>query len=110
MRRIIAAAICCLGLSLPNVAQAQTYRTSFNCGTADRPDEVLICHSRELAALDVEMSDAYFEIRNSLHGARRAEIEADQTRWLKSRIDCGGDHGCIDRAYRRRIRQLNHDY
>ena len=48
---------------------------SFNCNAAQRPDEVLICHSDELSALDREMSSIYFQLRNGLSGSAREQLQ-----------------------------------
>jgi uncharacterized protein len=87
---------------IPLTAQAQ----SFNCRTASLPDEVLICQNPRLSRLDERMASLYFTLRNSLAGAERRELEADQRRWLNSRIACGRDYGCILAHYERRIRVL----
>jgi uncharacterized protein len=86
----------------PLAAQAQ----SFNCRYARAPDEVAICQSEQLANLDQVMSRLYFRVRNSLDGPERANLEAEQAEWLRSRRDCGSDPGCIADAYRRRIQEL----
>jgi len=96
-------------LFLPIAALAQGC-ASFNCNTADRPDEVLICQSPDLCALDKRMSSQYFEMRNSLYGRRRGELERDQRAWLQSRMRCGRDRDCIEDSYRTRIRELRNDY
>jgi uncharacterized protein len=82
---------------------------SFNCRTADRPDEVLICQNARLSSLDEEMSSFYFRLRNALSGSERRALEAGQRRWLQSRINCGRDFDCIEALYERRLRFL-HDY
>jgi uncharacterized protein len=110
MRRVTATAICCVGLLLAHAGQARAFDTSFNCRIADRPDEVLICQSRELAALDRRMSSLYFELRNRLYGRRVATLADDQARWLRTRFRCGRDYDCIENAYRSRIRELREDY
>jgi uncharacterized protein len=89
-------------LLVPSVAQAQ----SFNCRTAERPDEILICQTPHLSRLDERMADLYFELRNSLRGEERNALEASQTRWLRSRFACGRDRDCIENEYERRIAQL----
>jgi uncharacterized protein len=86
----------------PAVAEAQ----SFNCRYARSPDEVMICQSPQLAALDERMSGLYFRLRNSLVGRERARLEADQAAWLGSRQACGRDAGCIAASYRQRIAEL----
>jgi uncharacterized protein len=79
---------------------------SFNCRNVRLPDEVLICQSPVLSRLDERMASIYFALRNRLPGAARRELEADQADWLRSRMDCGRDYYCIERAYQRRIPQL----
>ena len=79
---------------------------SYNCNMADRPDEVLICQSPQLSALDRRMSSLYFELRNSLGGRPRARLEEDQAIWLRQRFSCGRDYGCIQALYESRIAEL----
>jgi uncharacterized protein YecT (DUF1311 family) len=80
---------------------------SFNCNIAQQPDEVLICQSDELSGMDREMSRIYFQLRNDLSGSARDQLEKGQARWLRSRMQCGGDFGCIQSAYQDRINTLN---
>ena len=80
---------------------------SFNCNAADRPDEVLICQDPRLSALDQRMSSLYFRLRNSLVGAARERLEADQAAWLRQRFGCGRDFGCIRDLYQSRIAELS---
>jgi uncharacterized protein len=89
-------------LLMPLAAQAQ----SFNCRHARTADEVLICQDGQLGALDEHMSDIYFRVRNSRHGGARANLEAEQSGWLRSRQRCGRDAACIGDSYRQRIREL----
>ena len=86
-----------------NSAQAQA---SFNCRIADRPDEVLICQNPELSALDRTMSSRYFRLRNRFEGSELRHLESDQRDWLRSRMGCGRDFGCIRSAYLSRIEEL----
>jgi uncharacterized protein len=91
--------------SMPLAAQAQ----SFNCRTAERPDEILICQNPGLSRLDERMSSLYFTLRNRLAGAERRALETAQASWLESRIACGRDFQCIETRYQRRIAELR-DY
>jgi uncharacterized protein len=96
----------CLMLLLtlsPVVAKAQ----SFNCRYARTADEVLICQDGQLSALDERMSGNYARLRNGLYGSARAALEAKQAAWLRSRMSCGRDAGCIAGSYRQRIRELS---
>jgi uncharacterized protein len=92
-----------LVLFIPFPGQSQ----SFNCRTADRPDEVLICQDTRLSALDERMSSLYFTLRNQLFGSERRALEDSQRRWLRARIECGRDFQCIEGLYRRRITLLS---
>ncbi len=80
---------------------------SFNCRYAKAVDEVTICRSRLLSQLDEQMSQMYFEIRNSLYGVQRLQLENGQAAWLRGRQLCGGDPSCIENAYGQRIRELS---
>src|SRR5262249_60929630 len=97
--RCVFASLFVFAIMMPVAAQAQ----SFNCRTAERPDEILICQSPRLRELDETMASLYFSLRNRLYGAARAELEASQSACVRSRIGCGRDYGCIDRHYGRRI-------
>jgi uncharacterized protein len=101
MIKYLAIIIAVASLSSP-VARA----ASFNCNTAERPDEVLICQNPQLSDLDERMSRLYFTLRNQLSGSERRLLEASQRRWLESRIHCGRDFECIEALYVRRIRLL----
>jgi uncharacterized protein len=100
--RLTLASAVVLALLMPLAAQAQ----SFNCRTAEAPDEILICQSPRLRALDEQMASLYFRLRNRLYGGERRELEASQSRWLRSRMGCGRDYGCIQDHYLRRINEL----
>jgi uncharacterized protein len=60
--------LCASTLVFLFVTPSPTYGQSFNCITADRPDEVLICQSDRLSRLDERMSSLYFTLRNTLRG------------------------------------------
>jgi uncharacterized protein len=102
--------LCLVAVSLicvqPATARAQD--CSFNCRTADKPDEVLICQSPELCQLDIQMSGMYFRLRNSLPGPARGRLMSDQARWLSQRFGCGRDYGCVRSLYERRIVELRY--
>src|SRR3954467_9683111 len=63
--------LCALGLvSLGLVSSA--HAQSFNCRYARTPDEVAICESARLSALDERLSSRFFRLRDSLYGPDRA--------------------------------------
>jgi uncharacterized protein len=113
---IFAAAIWCLGplvwcfCLLLRGAPGSAQSCSFNCNTAETPDEVMICQRADLCRLDIQMSALYFSLRNSLTGARRSNLVADQSQWLRDRIGCGGDYACLNTSYQTRVRQLQRNY
>ncbi|MCC2113016.1 MAG: DUF1311 domain-containing protein [Hyphomicrobiales bacterium] len=79
---------------------------SFNCRYAKKPDEVLICQDRYLSGLDEEMSGLYFNVRKYLSRGHRKALEAEQAAWLRSRMRCGYDYGCVEGHYLDRISEL----
>jgi uncharacterized protein len=79
---------------------------SFNCNTADRPDEVLICQQPQLSSLDDKMARLYSRMLNDLTGAERRSLQANQRAWLNRRFACGYDFGCIKKAYNQQIEWL----
>jgi uncharacterized protein len=86
----------------PLVVQAQ----SFDCRTARHADEYAICDNGDLAELDIQMSNMYFRVLNSLGGLNRAQLHADQVEWLSERRACGSSVRCIRNKYLQRIREL----
>ena len=104
MRKIIVAALAASFLTiLPMPAQA----ASFNCRYAKLPDEVAICQSDTLSALDEEMASLFYEVTDMLRrqGRWRAlrALKRSQRRWLRRRHACGYNFGCIRRRIVQRI-------
>jgi uncharacterized protein len=89
-------------VALPSWAEAQ----SFNCRYARYADEITICDDAELSRLDERMSRLFYDVRASVWGRERAVLDAEQADWLDSRRTCRRDPGCIEDAYRQRIREL----
>lgn len=80
-------------------------RPSFDCRRVTSRVLEAVCSSPRLAALDVEMSDLFFTIRNDADADLRAEIEAGRDEFIARRQSCRNDR-CIARAYRERIAEL----
>lgn len=103
---IFATALVAVAMSLATPAQA----ASFNCNYARLPDEVAICQSPTLSALDEEMASAYFRVLNSLRAQglwyEARALRRSQRRWLRRRHACGYNFGCIRRKIRQRINYL----
>lgn len=80
---------------------------SFDCRKASKPDETTICDSRQLSEFDVRMATLYQVILKLVPMGTRGALQDQQQAWLRSRGDCGDDHGCIAALYEARIRALN---
>ncbi|MFI5012401.1 MAG: lysozyme inhibitor LprI family protein [Hyphomicrobiales bacterium] len=83
-------------------AQAQ----SFACRYASTDDELAICASEALSRLDQRMSDLYSDLRRTLVGEARAELDLSQQAWLQRRARCHDNAACIASVYRARIERL----
>jgi len=81
-------------------------RPSFDCARAFKPDEIAICGSARLAALDVELTDVYKEKRASGSKSFRDSVRTTQRAWLKRRESCGADVGCLEEQYVSQIAYL----
>jgi len=79
---------------------------SFNCNYAQLPAEVAICNSPRLQDMDQQMASLYFRLANNSPGWMARQIKSQQRTWLGARNACGYDQGCLRRAYRNRINQL----
>ena len=97
---------CLIGMASLLIASS-AHAQSFNCRYARTPDEVTICESPRLSALDERMSSRFFRLRDRLYGPDRARLEFQQSRWLDARHRCGSDPGCIAATYRARIAELS---
>jgi uncharacterized protein len=88
---------------LSGAAQAQ----GFNCRYAKQPDEVRICDSDRLRALDERLSARFSRLRNELYGRERALLDREQASWLARRGRCRSDAECIENAYEQRLSELS---
>lgn len=100
---LAAAAFAAVLPALPLGAAAQ----SFDCGKAAKADEVAICKTPELSALDSEMAGLWFAFRKvpMLMGASGARMD-DAQAFLQRRAACGGDVACLREAYHERVAEL----
>jgi uncharacterized protein len=83
MKKLLVATAIALAPAMPAHAQ------SFNCNYAKTPDEVLMCQSPKLSQMDEKLADVYFALRNALYTPFRRRLEAEQSAWLRHRIQCG---------------------
>lgn len=61
---------------------------SFDCELARSWSELTICNSKQLAELDVMLSDAYDVVRTRLDNAAFELVRLEQRTWLKDREAC----------------------
>ena len=94
---------CLLG-AMPPAARA----ASFDCEKARTSDEIAVCQTLDLSALDSEMDALWFAYKQMPLGTmgvlnmRREDAQA----FLTTRKSCGSDVECLRKAYRTRIANL----
>ncbi len=79
---------------------------AFNCDFAKAPDEITICRDASLGALDEQMSDHFYKIRQQLPPAGLRVLKSGQADFMKRRNFCGTDGDCIAGMYAERIETL----
>ena len=84
---------------------------SFDCSQRGlAADEAAICANRDLNDMDVEMAVTYRLLLGLFTMGTRHELQDAQAAWLRGRQACGGDVGCLRKAYRARIKTLQQLY
>ena len=104
MRKILTALATLAAACLATPAAA----ASFDCGRARAADEVAVCRSPLLSALDSEMGGlwyAYSRVPMLMGGNGNRGDEARA--FLDRRRGCGRDTACLTAAYRARIGELH---
>ncbi len=104
IRTFITSAIALLGLVW---LAAPASAASFDCAKAHTPDEIAVCNTPALSALDSEMAGLWYAYQKApllmgASGARHDEAQA----FLARRRQCGADRDCLTRAYSERIGEL----
>jgi uncharacterized protein len=79
---------------------------AFNCDFAKQPDEITICRDASLGALDEQMSDHFYKVRQQLPPAGLRQLNEGQKDFMKRRNFCGTDGDCIAGMYAERIETL----
>jgi uncharacterized protein len=79
---------------------------SFDCKQARSPDEKAICANLALNDKDVRMALLYDINRKTLAMGGRGALQDAQWRWLRDRRGCGANRACLNRAYDRRLGEL----
>lgn len=87
-----------------SAVQATAFAPSFDCSKVSSGPERLVCNSPQLAALDVELAQAYkrqMELTDD-----KKQLKVDQIEWRKKERDACSSADCIAQAYRSRIDDL----
>jgi uncharacterized protein len=92
-----------LTLAVPVVANA----ASFDCARARTPDEKAICANVALNDKDVRMSVLYDINKRTLAMGGRGALQDSQQEWLRDRRKCGANRACLNRAYDKRLDELD---
>jgi len=96
------------GLACIFVAPAPARAAGFDCARATKADEIAICRTPSLSALDSEMSGlwyAYSRVPMLMGGNGNRGDEARA--FLARRAACGANIACLAAAYRARIEALH---
>jgi uncharacterized protein len=93
-------------LALTFALPAAGHAASFDCGRARAPDEKAICANTALNDKDVKMSVLYDINKRTLAMGGRGAMQDAQQEWLRDRRKCGANRACLNRAYDRRLDEL----
>jgi uncharacterized protein len=96
-----------LTLAVPVAAiPSLSWAASFDCNKARTPDEKAICANTALNDKDVKMSVLYEINKRTLAMGGRGAMQDAQQQWLRDRRSCGANRVCLNRAYDRRLGEL----
>jgi uncharacterized protein YecT (DUF1311 family) len=77
-----------------------------NCTGSGSPDEVAICGSATLAALDRKLFDIYVTLLKRLDADQQIKLKQEEAAWVKQRSKCQSNQDCLLATYKSRIEQL----
>ena len=87
------------------------YPTSYDCAKATKELDRAICYSPRVAALDVQLGQAYRAVLKQLPPDKKPELQGQQREWLARREkECAIYKwwvDCLNDLYTKRIAQLN---
>jgi len=92
--------------ALTEPAQDAATGPGFDCSRAKIRAEKTVCRNAELAALDLQMTQKYVQLRRRLKGSRRRALIRRQAAWRKERNTCRSNVTCLNWIYKERIGQL----
>ena len=80
------------------------FTPSFDCTKASNGQERMVCADRELAKLDVELSQAYLRARD--RATDKDTLRKTQLEWVKQGFRACSDKSCLVSSYTKRIAEL----
>ena len=95
-----------LSLAVPVAAPTVSWAASFDCNRARAPDEKAVCANLPLNDKDVRMAVLYDVNKRTLAMGGRGALMDAQQQWLRDRRSCGANRACLNRAYDRRLAEL----
>jgi uncharacterized protein len=93
-------------LALTFAVPMAAHAASFDCAKARAPDEKAVCANTALNDKDVKMSVLYDINKRTLAMGGRGAMQDAQQQWLRDRRKCGANRSCLNRAYDRRLDEL----
>lgn len=84
----------------------QAFAAGLDCAQATSQTEKAVCASNDLHLDDGRLSVFYRKLSDALPQGQRAVLRTAQFGWLKTRDQCGADHGCLEQRYLTRIGDL----
>ena len=96
-----------LALTATTATPSGASAASFDCAKARAPDEKAVCANLALNDKDVKLSVLYDINRHTLAMGGRGALEDAQRQWLRDRKTCGANRACLNRAYDKRLDDLD---
>jgi len=97
--------------AVASIQKTGVYKTSFDCAKAANETEQAICHTKELAGLDVQLGDIYKSVFTRSSTSERVALRSEQREWLAGRNkECliyKSWVGCLRELYQKRIEELS---
>ena len=85
-------------------ADNSPFAPSFDCAKASNGQEKLVCGDRELAKLDVDLSQSYARAKE--RSADKDKLKKEQMEWIKFSLRACSDKNCLVGSYQKRISEL----
>ncbi len=90
--------------AVATVVDSNPFAPSFDCTKASNGVERLICSDRELAKLDVELSQLYLKARSN--AVDKDRLKSEQIAWVRTSRACS-DKICLKKSFEQRLADLS---